>query len=834
MIVFEFKSSEYKNGARQASYQRALNSDYSLVPTGITNLVVEKLLDTDNASNNTTTIYFLGLMTNDTTSSDTKRHATNDDRGDGSAAARSAVETETVTCGQSKSDCRQTDPIFTKGQTVYYKSTQGFAEEALILEVNVDDLLVPYYTIRLLNGEREKQTYGARISTLSDLCKSPKSNLIENLQSPATPLRPLRSILRPSSYGRNRIVITVTPDCKGDDGYTMPPSSKNFLQSIEKKLSERKIRGMRAAQVVTPDCECQTNHRPKLTPKQLFYSSASNRKRKRPDDDDDDKDETRERKRRRLAIVEVESSATGEDDTLPFHFMPRTSKLSSSTWDINVDSSRTYPDILSNVPLDWPINGGGYYPISFHDKHSQRDESHFTEYQMFLFDEILSKLENDATEESARTGTSISARASMPSLLSPVTTFISSFSAKCLSNPWGYIRSKLSFGGASVKQTLEVIASDTDQTCSKAAADDDGDDVAESKSTSVLHANVTRHEKLISSPTQNADSPQNVASKPLSPRPPGRWKDAFAIKDGHWKCKSCFHQNPTKAMTCDVCTALRDDLRVSNDVQSTDVTSDAQSTDAQTSDDQSDSPQSDGSQTEDSATDFSGTDDSYTDDDTETTSYTQADDDTETTSDAETDVSQADDSVKSSEDNRNSTKASKKEDSNTSPNVTANNQGRRLSSLALAVNNGRRLSSLALAVERIRADRARNAAFNAHRNASEQPSSSDDVASETNRSKRFRGARGMELVEDDSTGAVAERDTGSTVGEQLGVVDLDVDPFLGAPLETTDVESVESMSVTSNMSVVVTREMMELDGALHNKRGSNEFTSNGKKKKRFG
>jgi len=42
------------------------------------------------------------------------------------------------------------------------------------------------------------------------------------------------------------------------------------------------------------------------------------------------------------------------------------------------------------------------------------------------------------------------------------------------------------------------------------------------------------------------------------------------------------------------------------------------------------------------------------------------------------------------------------------------------------------------------------------------------------------------------------------------------------------------MSVTSNMSVVVTREMMELDGALHNKRGSNEFTSNGKKKKRFG
>lgn len=772
-------------------------------------------------------------MTHDTTSSYTKRHKTNNDRGEDSAAAQPAVETETVICGPSNSsDCSQNGaeyeniPIFTKGQTVFYRSTQGVAEEALILEVHVDDLLVPYYTIRLLNGEREKQTYGARISTLSDLCKSPKPNLLENLQSPATPLRPLRSILRPSSYGRNRTIVHVTPYCKDNDGHAMPPSTKNFLESIEKKLCQRRTREKRDAQVVTPDpdSDCRPNHRLLLTPKQLLYTGT--RKRKRPDDDDDDIYAAKERKRRKLSIREVERNSTGEDDTLPFDFMPRTSKLSSSTWGTHGNTLRTYPDILPNIPVDWPINGGGYHPILFHDKHSQRDESHFTEYQMFVFDEILKKLENDDTEKHARTCSSITVRTSMPSLLSPVTTFLSSFPAKFVSNFWVYIRSKLSFGGASVKQTLEVIASDptvvmadSDRACSKAA----DDDVSQSNSTSVLHANVARHEKPISTATQKVDSPQNVASKPLLPRPPNRWKDAFAIKDGHWKCKSCFHQNPPQAITCDVCTALRDDRRVSNDVQTGDV---------HTIDAQSGSPHSNGSQTDDSGT-VSETGDSHSEDDSETTSDTQADDDTETTSSSETDDTRADDdtetttgsetddtraddSVNSTEDNGISTQASMEEDSNTSTNVTV-------------ANPGRRLSSLALAVERIRADRARNAAFNANRNASQQPSLSDDRANETNRIKRFRGVRSMELVEDDSI-AVAERDTAGIVGEQLEVVGLDLDPFLDVPLETTDVES---MSVTSNMSVVNRSEMMELDGALHNKRGNMECPSNGKKQ-RFG
>ena len=728
-------------------------------------------------------------MTNDTASSDNKRHKTNDDRGDDSAAARSAVETETVICGQSKSDGSQTDAdtendtIFTKGQTVFYTSSEGVAEEALILEVHVDDLLVPYYTIRLLNGDREKQTDGARISTLSDLCKSPKSNLIE--KSPPIPSRPLRSILRPSSYGRNRSFIPVTPDCKGNDGYTMPLSSKHFLQSIEKKISQRKTREKRAAQVVTPDSDCQTNHRLDVTPTQLLYTRA--RKRKRSDDDDDDIDATRERKRRRLANWgEVEIRSTGKDP-LPFHFMSGASKLSSSTRDINCNP-RIYPDdMVPNVPLDWPINGGGYCPISFHDKRSQRDESHSIDYQMLVFDEILSKLDNDATEESARTGTSIT------SFLSPVATFLSSISANYVSTSWEYIRSKLLFGGVSVKQTrLEVAASDqpvsadSNQACSEAAA---ADDVAQSISISALRTNVTSQQKPT---TQQANLPQNVASKPLLPRPPDRWQEAFSIKAGHWKCKSCFHQNPPEAMTCDVCTALRDDRRVSNDAHPSD---------------ESDGSQSEGSVTEDSD---SRTGDSYSDDDTQTTSETEADDDTRTNN-TDTDDSQTDDSVKPTEADT-STKAKTEEDFSTSTNVAV-------------INEGRRRSSLALAVERIRADRAINAAFNAHHNASEQPSLSEDVARETNRNKRLRRGIWMELG-DDSTGTGAERATAGVVTEQLEVVDLDLAPFLEAPLET----DVESMSVTSNMSLVSRNEMMELDGALH-KRGNNEFTSNGKKQR---
>mmetsp|Transcript_26240 Transcript_26240/g.44672 ORF Transcript_26240/g.44672 Transcript_26240/m.44672 type:complete len:752 (-) Transcript_26240:119-2374(-) len=751
-------------------------------------------------------------MTNDKDSNDTRRSKTDDYLGNDSAAAPSTVDTNTVICDHSKSDCSQTDrddesdPNFTKGQTVCYTSAQGVAEEALILEVHVDDLLVPYYTIRLLNSDKEKQTDGARISTLSDLCKSTKSNVIENVQSPTTPSRPLRSILRPSSYGRNRRITPATSICEDDDRYTISPSSKIFLQSIEKKLSERKAREKRAAQVVTPDSDYQTNHQLNMTPKQLIYTRT--RKRKRADDDDA-MDATRVRKKRRLAIMEEESSTTGEA-LLPFYFMPRSSMLSSSTWDIN-NNPRNYPEMVPNVPIDWPINGGGYYPISFHDKHSRRDQSRSIEFQMFLFDEILTKLENDAAEERAKTGTS------MPSRLSPVATFLSSFSTKYVSNAWGYIRSKLVFGGASVKQAVEVIPSDppagvaSGQASSKAAAVD----VAPlSSSTSALHTNVTRKEKSFTSSTQQQmHSPPNMTTKPLLPRPPDRWQDAFAIKAGHWKCKTCFHQNPSEAMTCDVCTALRVDRRFSDDAQS----SDTQSIDAQTNDDQSSYAQSEGSQTE-----VSGDGDSYTDDDTyTTTSDAETDDDTLTTNDTDPDGCQTScSSVKPTEDNPNSPKATKDEDSNASPapNVTGNNEGRRRSSLALAV-------------ERIRADRATNAAFHAQFTATEQPSLSDDESSAANRIKRFRRGRSVPLV-DDSIGAGTETGMAGTVADELDVVDLDLAPFLEPPLDT----DVESMSVTSNMSFVerVDRsEMMELDGALFNKRGSNDFTAYGKKQ-RFG
>lgn len=724
----------------------------------------------------------------------------------GSAAAPSTIDKDTVLCGKSKSDGSQndadnkSDPSLTKGQTVFYKSAQGIAEEALILEVHVDDLLVPYYTIRLLSGGREKQTDGAHLSTLSELCKSTKSNQVdENLQSPTTPSRSLRSILRPSSYGKNRRITPVTTIREGDGGHTMLPSSKLFLQSIEKKLSERKTREKRAAQVVTPDSDYERDHRLDMTPKQLIYTGS--RKRKRSDDYDDDLDSTRERKKRKLANVEEETSTTGEDP-LPFCFMPRSAKLSSSSSDIKTHP-RIYPEIVPNFPLDWPVDGGGYYPVSFHGKHSQRHQSRSIEYQMLLFDEILTKLENDDKEESVRVGTS------KPSLLSLVVASLSSFSTKYVSNSWEYIRSKLSFGSASSKHTLEVIPSEpladvaSDQACSKAAAIDVP---LLSSSTSALHNNMTWQEKPISSATQTHSSP-NVTIKALLPRPPDRWQDAFAIKAGHWKCKTCFHQNPSEAMTCDVCTALRVESHFAGDAHSIG----AQSIDAQTSD-----AQSEGSQT-----DVSENGDSYTEEDTHTTSDSRTDDDTLTTNDTDYDDCQTScSSTKPTQANPTSPKATKEENPNASPspNVTDNSEGRRRSSLALAV-------------ERIRADRARNAAFLANHNSRMQPPSSDDDASETNRSKRLRRERSVGHV-DDSFGTGSETTVTDTVSEELELVDLDLDPFLDASLDT----DVETMSVTSSMSFVdrVDRsEMMELDGTLHNKRGSNDSTAFGKKQ-RFG
>ncbi len=744
-------------------------------------------------------------MANVKVSKDTSRRETDDDRAD-SAAVPIRADTDTVICGKSKGDCSQndadnkSDQKFTKGQIVFYRSGQGIAEEALILEVHVDDLLVPYYTIRLLSDGREKQTDGTRISTLSDLCKSiDTKDVVNDLQSPTTPLRPLRSILRPSSYGRSHKITPARPVHKCDDGSTRLPSSKTFLQSIDKKLSERRAREKRAAQVVTPDSD---SRRLKMTPKQLIYTGV--RKRKRAVDDCDETEATRVRKKRKIAIIEEESSATGPN-ALPFHFMPRSSKLSSSTLDITQDT-RIYPEVVPTVLLDWPVNGGGYYPISFHDKHCIRDQSRSIEYHMLLFEEILTQLENDAAEESVRTGTSMP----LPSFLSLVVTSLSSFSTRCVSNSWEFIKSKLSFGSAPAKQLLEITASGlpvgVDDTCTKPAA---ADDSPLSSPTSALLPNVTRREKPVTSATQKSmHSHSNVAIKPLLPRPPNRLQNAFAVKNGHWKCKTCFHQNPSEAMTCDVCTALRDDRRVSSDSQS----SDAQSSDAQSSD-----AQSDGSNSE-----ASSSGGPYTDEDTYTSSDTETDDDTLTITTIGTEFDDCQTSCSSTkpiEADPKSTNATKEEDSNVaspSQNVAVNTEERRRSSLARAV-------------ERIRTDRAINAAFHARFNAREQPSSSCDDASQTIKSKRIRRERGAQFV-GGSIGAGAKTAMAGAVTEELDVLDLDLAPFLEASLDT----DVETMSVTSGMSFVSRvdkSETMEVDGTLHNKRVSNDYTAYGKKQR---
>ncbi len=748
-------------------------------------------------------------MTNDKVSNDTLRCETDDDLD--SAAVPTRIDTDTVICGKSKGVCSQndannkSDQNFTKDQTVFYKSAQGIAEEALILEVHVDDLLVPYYTIRLLGSGREKQTDGARISTLSDLCKSSETNdVVNNMQSPTTPSGPLRSILRPSSYGRNNKITPVMTVRKGDDRCKMLTSSKKFLQSIEKRLSERKAREKRAAQVVTPD---SASHRLNMTPKQLVYTGT--RKRMRAVDDYDEIESTRVRKKRRLAIVEEESITTA-DDPLPFHFMPRSSKLSSSTLDITQDT-RNYPEVVPTVLLDWPVNGGGYYPISFHDRHCNRDQSRSIEYHMLLFEEILTDLENHAAEESIR----IDAGTSAPSLLSLVVTSLSFFSARYVSCTWEFIKSKFSFGSASVKQTLEVDPSGlpvgVDDTRSNPAATDDS---TLSSSTSVLLPNVTRREMSLTTPTQKPiHSPQNVSIKRLLPRPPNRLQNAFAIKNGHWKCKTCFYQNPSEAMTCDVCTALRDDRRVSGDSHSINTqSSNAHSSNAHSSDAQSDGPNSEASS--------SG--DSYTDDDTYTSSDTATDDDTLTIT---TNGTEFDDyqtsctSTKPAEAHPKSTNATKEEDSNAaspSKNVTVDTEVRRRSSLARAM-------------ERIRADRAINAAFHARFHARAQSPSSYDEASQTIKSKRIRRVSDAELV-GGSISADAETTVAGAVTEELDVVDLDLAPFLEASLDT----DVETMSVTSGMSFVSRvdkSDTMELDGALHNKRVCNDYSAYGKKQR---
>jgi hypothetical protein len=298
----------------------------------------------------------------------------------------------------------------------------------------------------------------------------------------------------------------------------------------------------------------------------------------------------------------------------------------------------------------------------------------------------------------------------------------------------------------------------------------------------------------------------------MLPHPPDRWQNAFAIKAGYWKCKSCFHQNPSEAFTCDVCTALRDDQPQSNDVQANESSAG----------DDSHADRS-GSDIEDSFThanaDDTG-DNGTTDDDTQASGGTEATgNDTQNSGDTGTDVgydSQTEDSqtnsfssLNSAEDEHNSNEMAKEQRCNNTPSV-CNNQGRRLSSLALAV-------------ERIRADRARYAEFNAHYDASDQVSTSD----EANTSKRFRRGRGIETTESSSYANIEETVYGMNVSEHLDVVDLDLDSILEPPMDTDE----DSMSVISNVSSLDRTERMALDGQAH-KRSNDVENSSGKKQRR--
>ena len=44
---------------------------------------------------------------------------------------------------------------------------------------------------------------------------------------------------------------------------------------------------------------------------------------------------------------------------------------------------------------------------------------------------------------------------------------------------------------------------------------------------------------------------------PKTIQPPTGWKNLFQPKEGEWKCKTCFYINPSEAMTCDSCTAIK-------------------------------------------------------------------------------------------------------------------------------------------------------------------------------------------------------------------------------------------------------------------------------------
>jgi hypothetical protein len=63
-------------------------------------------------------------------------------------------------------------PMYKAGMDVYYKSNGVIVSSAHILDVHLDDLLEPYYSIRLEDG-REKQTDNAHITLTKEIPKDP-------------------------------------------------------------------------------------------------------------------------------------------------------------------------------------------------------------------------------------------------------------------------------------------------------------------------------------------------------------------------------------------------------------------------------------------------------------------------------------------------------------------------------------------------------------------------------------------------------------------------------------------------------------------------------------
>ena len=73
----------------------------------------------------------------------------------------------------------------------------------------------------------------------------------------------------------------------------------------------------------------------------------------------------------------------------------------------------------------------------------------------------------------------------------------------------------------------------------------------------------TRRQSFESSPLDEAKGSNEFVIKHGLPQkpPPSGWETMFQPKGGGWKCNKCFFKNPPEAMTCDSCTALREDGR---------------------------------------------------------------------------------------------------------------------------------------------------------------------------------------------------------------------------------------------------------------------------------